>query len=48
MDMMLTGKNLRPAKALAAGLVDRVVPLEQLRSAAKKWRCARGPGSAHL
>jgi 3-hydroxyacyl-CoA dehydrogenase / enoyl-CoA hydratase / 3-hydroxybutyryl-CoA epimerase len=36
MDMMLTGKNLRPDKALKAGLVDRVVPATQLRDAARQ------------
>jgi 3-hydroxyacyl-CoA dehydrogenase/enoyl-CoA hydratase/3-hydroxybutyryl-CoA epimerase len=36
MDMMLTGKNLRPEKALRAGLVDAVVPAAQLRDAARK------------
>jgi 3-hydroxyacyl-CoA dehydrogenase/enoyl-CoA hydratase/3-hydroxybutyryl-CoA epimerase len=36
MDMMLTGKNLRPDKALRAGLVDQVVPAAELRSAAKR------------
>ncbi|MGB7904856.1 MAG: 3-hydroxyacyl-CoA dehydrogenase NAD-binding domain-containing protein [Steroidobacteraceae bacterium] len=35
MDLMLTGKNLRPDKALQAGLVDAVVPAAQLRDAAK-------------
>jgi 3-hydroxyacyl-CoA dehydrogenase/enoyl-CoA hydratase/3-hydroxybutyryl-CoA epimerase len=35
MDMMLTGKNLRAAKALTVGLVDKVVPADQLRNAAK-------------
>ncbi len=36
MDLMLTGKNLRPPKALAAGLVDRVVPVAELRAAARE------------
>ncbi len=36
MDMMLTGRNLRPAQALRAGLVDRVVPAAQLKFAARE------------
>lgn len=36
MDLMLTGRSIRPAKALQMGLVDRVVPAAQLRQAAKE------------
>ncbi len=35
MDMMLTGRNVRPDKALRLGLVDRAVPAGELRDAAK-------------
>ncbi|MBK6348910.1 MAG: enoyl-CoA hydratase/isomerase family protein [Proteobacteria bacterium] len=36
MDLMLTGKNLRPDKALQAGLIDQVVPAGQLLDAARQ------------
>jgi len=36
MDMMLTGRSLRPARARALGLVDRVVPAAELRQAARQ------------
>jgi 3-hydroxyacyl-CoA dehydrogenase / enoyl-CoA hydratase / 3-hydroxybutyryl-CoA epimerase len=36
MDMMLTGKSLRPQKALELGLVDRLAPRDQLSAAAKE------------
>ncbi|HEY8540601.1 MAG TPA: 3-hydroxyacyl-CoA dehydrogenase NAD-binding domain-containing protein [Steroidobacteraceae bacterium] len=36
MDMMLTGRNVRPKQALALGLVDRIVPADKLREAAKQ------------
>jgi 3-hydroxyacyl-CoA dehydrogenase/enoyl-CoA hydratase/3-hydroxybutyryl-CoA epimerase len=35
MEMMLTGRSVRGAKALRIGLVDRLVPLQDLRNAAK-------------
>ena len=35
MEMMLTGKPVRAEKALRIGLVDRLVPADQLRSAAR-------------
>jgi 3-hydroxyacyl-CoA dehydrogenase/enoyl-CoA hydratase/3-hydroxybutyryl-CoA epimerase len=37
LDMMLTGKNIRAAKALKMGLVDRVVPNNQLLDQAKRF-----------
>ncbi len=35
--LLLEGKNLRPAEALAQGLIDQVVPRADLLSAAKRW-----------
>jgi 3-hydroxyacyl-CoA dehydrogenase / enoyl-CoA hydratase / 3-hydroxybutyryl-CoA epimerase len=35
MDMMLTGKNLRPKQARAMGLVDEIVPARHLERAAR-------------
>jgi 3-hydroxyacyl-CoA dehydrogenase/enoyl-CoA hydratase/3-hydroxybutyryl-CoA epimerase len=43
MQMMLTGKPLRADKALQAGLVDRLVPEAQLRSAARELALAAPP-----
>ena len=37
MDMMLTGRNLRPDKARKVGLVDTVVPRDSLRATAKEF-----------
>ncbi len=37
MEMMLTGKPVRADKALRIGLVDKLVPAEQLRSAARDF-----------
>lgn len=37
LDMMLTGKNIRSAKALKMGLIDRMVPHNQLLSQAKRF-----------
>jgi 3-hydroxyacyl-CoA dehydrogenase / enoyl-CoA hydratase / 3-hydroxybutyryl-CoA epimerase len=43
MDMMLTGRNLRPDKARKVGLVDEVVPGAELRTAAKRLALAPRP-----
>jgi 3-hydroxyacyl-CoA dehydrogenase / enoyl-CoA hydratase / 3-hydroxybutyryl-CoA epimerase len=36
MDLMLTGRSIRPKQALAMGLVDRLAPVEQLDKMAKQ------------
>lgn len=43
MELMLTGRNLRPKQALRLRLVDRVVPRESLREAAKALALERPP-----
>jgi 3-hydroxyacyl-CoA dehydrogenase/enoyl-CoA hydratase/3-hydroxybutyryl-CoA epimerase len=35
--LMLEGRKLAPQEALAAGLIDQVVPAEELQAAAKAW-----------
>jgi 3-hydroxyacyl-CoA dehydrogenase/enoyl-CoA hydratase/3-hydroxybutyryl-CoA epimerase len=35
--LLLEGRRLKPADALAAGMVDAVVPPDELRAAAKSW-----------
>lgn len=49
MEMMLTGKPVRADKALRIGLVDKLVPAEQLRSAAREMIQRKpAPGKASL
>jgi len=43
MDLMLTGKTIRPQQALAMGLVDRVAPVAQLDAMAKQMALAPPP-----
>jgi 3-hydroxyacyl-CoA dehydrogenase/enoyl-CoA hydratase/3-hydroxybutyryl-CoA epimerase len=45
MDLMLTGRNLRPDKALALGLVDRLAPVAELRAVARSM--ALDPPAPH-
>jgi enoyl-CoA hydratase/carnithine racemase len=48
LDMMLTGQQLNPARALEIGLVDRVVPADRLVETGVEYvaRLARGPSLA--
>ncbi|HWV43205.1 3-hydroxyacyl-CoA dehydrogenase NAD-binding domain-containing protein [Pseudorhodoplanes sp.] len=43
--LLLEGKRLKPADALAARIIDEVVPPDELRAAAKAWALAN-PGAA--
>lgn len=43
MDLMLTGRNIRPKKALELGLVDRVVPATELHEAARRLALSPPP-----
>ena len=51
MDLMLTGRTIRPKQALAMGLVDRLAPVEQLDKMAKQVALSppapRGPKFVH-
>jgi 3-hydroxyacyl-CoA dehydrogenase/enoyl-CoA hydratase/3-hydroxybutyryl-CoA epimerase len=38
--LLLEGKRLKPSDALAAGIIDAVVPPDELRAAAKAWALA--------
>jgi 3-hydroxyacyl-CoA dehydrogenase/enoyl-CoA hydratase/3-hydroxybutyryl-CoA epimerase len=41
--LLLEGRKLDPQKALAAGMIDQVVPGDQLLAAAKSWLLRDGP-----
>jgi 3-hydroxyacyl-CoA dehydrogenase/enoyl-CoA hydratase/3-hydroxybutyryl-CoA epimerase len=51
MDLMLTGRSIRPKQALAMGLVDRLAPVDQLDAMAKQMAlqppAARAPTLVH-
>ena len=44
--LLLEGKKLDPKRALAQGLVDKVVPAGELLAAAKQWLLTEGPQNA--
>ena len=44
--LLLEGRKLDPRKALAAGLVDAVVPEAELLDAARRWLLTEGPANA--
>ena len=44
--LLLEGKKLAPKKALQAGLIDEVVPADQLLARAKEWLLAKGASAA--
>jgi 3-hydroxyacyl-CoA dehydrogenase/enoyl-CoA hydratase/3-hydroxybutyryl-CoA epimerase len=44
--LLLEGRKLDPAKALAAGLVDQLVPADRLLEAARAWLLTEGPQNA--
>ncbi|HYM02874.1 MAG TPA: 3-hydroxyacyl-CoA dehydrogenase NAD-binding domain-containing protein [Stellaceae bacterium] len=44
--LLVEGRKFDPQKALAAGLVDAVVPADQLLAAAKAWLLSEGPKNA--
>jgi 3-hydroxyacyl-CoA dehydrogenase/enoyl-CoA hydratase/3-hydroxybutyryl-CoA epimerase len=43
LDLMLTGRSLSPREALHAGLIDKIVPREALRTAAREFVDRRPP-----
>jgi 3-hydroxyacyl-CoA dehydrogenase / enoyl-CoA hydratase / 3-hydroxybutyryl-CoA epimerase len=48
MDMMLTGRSLRPKQALEVGLVDRLAPVEELKAVARQIALAPPARSGSL